>query len=454
MNEALKTELTKISGSASFRKARENAMGSKNPSDRLNHLSAYMKNILEDSSLCVMGRTFYYFDGCSYLEIGRDELNTLLYNFMCDTGVMPSDVVRVLPHCFFKIQDKPFRPQANLIAFENCILNVDNMRTFSFSDKLHVNYKVNYSYDPQAECPMWEKFLNRVLPDKTKQAVLQEFIGMIYLDRTRVSVEKALFLLGKGANGKSVIARVIKGIVGPGAVCSFTPQQLTYSEYAVAETEGKRLNYCEEIDSRGEVTDKMKAIISSEPIQARRPYGEYISVRPPAMIFNLNELPPMPDRSYGFWRRQLIVRFEVTIPERERDKMLSEKMKEEYPGIFRWAMDGLARLKSQNYEFSSSKDVDDAIETARAENNPVLAFMREYGYMPEPLFPGQEIEKMRASDLAAKFYNEYLGIDGVPPKVDIVRMGKELSRLGYRKIKSNQIFYEIFMDSVKNTKNG
>ena len=249
---------------------------------------------------------------------------------------------------------------------------------------------------------MWQRFLRRVLPDKTKRDVLQEFIGLIFLDRSKISVEKALFLLGNGANGKSVIAKVVKGIVGADYVSSYTPQQLVSSEYAVAGTCGKRLNYCEEVDSRGSIPGNMKAIISGEPIQARNPYGAYITVHPPVMMFNLNEMPPMPDKSYGFWRRQIIIEFDVTIPEKERDKALAAKLQPEYPGIFQWALRGLERLRNNNYELMSS------------------------------------------SDLSERFFRDWLCHEGKVSKVELVRFGIEMSKLGYKKMKKSNIQYKIY----------
>ena len=447
MSKEISEELRGIASEKALSGKVSRALGIKSPGDRVNALSVCLQEVLERSSLCVCDNKFSGYEEGHFVMIGKEEMSTLLYNFMGDISILPSDASKLLQHCFFKIQGKRVRSSSNLMAFSNCVLNLDNGRVFDFSKQLLVSYKVDYPYDLDAKCPLWDKFLKRVLPDEGKRMVLQEYVGMIYLDRAKVSVEKALFLLGGGANGKSVIARTIKGIVGHQATTSFTPYQLTYSEYAVAETDGKRLNYCEEIDSRSEVTDKMKAIISSEPIQARKPYGEYMSVRPPAMIFNLNELPPMPDRSYGFWRRQIIIPFDVTIPPSQRDKTLSEKLKGEYPGIFQWAMRGLERLKRNNYEFTPCEGITRAVEDARMDNSPILAFMDGCGYSPQATESSLPPEKMPVGNLARQYYREYICCDEDPDKSEIVKFGRELSRLGYRKMKSNSIVYLIHKTS-------
>lgn len=422
----------------------DNALSLSNTYQRCNSLISIICDVIKSSTLSISGKGYVHYDGKIYCTIDSDALNSFLYIFLCNLGIEPIDVVKILPHIFLQIRSRRINITDNLIAFKNCVLNLDNMKTFPFSSELKVGYMVDYAYEEEAECKLWQKFLNRVLPDKTKRDVLQEFVGLIFLDRSKVCVEKALFLLGGGANGKSVIAKTIKGIVGHEAVSTFTPQQLVASEYAIAGTYGKRLNYCEEVDSRGCIPDKMKAIISGEPIQARNPYGSYITVHPPVMMFNLNELPAMPDKTYGFWRRQIIIEFDVTIPESERDKTLAVKLQGEYPGIFQWALRGLSRLKRNNYEFSCSDSIDDTIKYAQIINNPVMAFMEANRYAPKMQDYECQENYVPASELSERFFHDWMGRDGKIPKTELVRFGLELSKLGYEKIKRSTIQYKIY----------
>ena len=49
------------------------------------------------------------------------------------------------------------------------------LREHQREDLFH--YTLPYSYDPQAECPQWEKFIARVLPEPDEQLLLGEYIG-------------------------------------------------------------------------------------------------------------------------------------------------------------------------------------------------------------------------------------------------------------------------------------
>ena len=69
-------------------------------------------------------------------------------------------------------------------------------------------YTLPYSYDPQAECPQWDNFIDRVLPAPDAQQLLREFIGYILMSDHRL--EKMLLLYGEGLNGKSVTLEVVE----------------------------------------------------------------------------------------------------------------------------------------------------------------------------------------------------------------------------------------------------
>ena len=73
-----------------------------------------------------------------------------------------------------------------------------NLREHRKEDFL--TYCLPFSFSSEAEAPLFMKYLNRVLPDKSSQLVLQEFIGYIFIKHLKL--EKALILYGFGQNGK------------------------------------------------------------------------------------------------------------------------------------------------------------------------------------------------------------------------------------------------------------
>jgi len=64
-------------------------------------------------------------------------------------------------------------------------------------------------------------------------------------------------------------------------------------------------------------------------------------------VFGTNDLPPFADRSNGIWSRLRIIPFNQVFRDTNRDNknLKYELVREELPGIFLWAVHGLAKLR-------------------------------------------------------------------------------------------------------------
>lgn len=258
--------------------------------------------------------------------------------------------------------------------------NGHKLRKFESSDFL--TYQLPFDYNPKAQAPLFDKFINRVLPDKLLQYVLAEFIGYIFISVKYLKLEKALMLYGGGANGKSVFYEIVCALLGDENVSGFDVDSLTDKEgYHRAELPNKLVNYSSELSARQVVADKFKQLVSGEKMQARLPYGNPFTIVDFAkMIFNCNKLPRNPEHTHAFFRRCLIVPFEQTIPEHEQDKQLSKKIIEaELPGVFNWVLLGLNRVLAQK-GLTDCPAVNNARKQYELDSNNVNQFIEDRGY--------------------------------------------------------------------------
>jgi putative DNA primase/helicase len=152
--------------------------------------------------------------------------------------------------------------------------------------------------------------------------------------------------------------------------------------YYRAEIVNKLLNYASEI-SKEMNCDLFKKLASGEAFTARSPYGKPFEVRNYAkMIFNANELPKDTEQTNAFFRRFIIIPFNVQIPEAEQDKELHRKIIDsELAGIFNWVLDGLKRLLS-NKKFTDCTAIDETLKQYRTESDSVQMFLDENNYQP------------------------------------------------------------------------
>jgi len=242
------------------------------------------------------------------------------------------------------------------------------------------HYCLGYNYEPSAECPKWMAFLQEVLPERGAQRVLQEFLGCIFMDRSKYKLECMMLLYGTGANGKSVVYEIIQDIVGYENMSSYDVSDLTRSntkDYNLSEIDGKLVNYCSDMDYKDSSGGGFKKLISGEAVMAREIQKSPREIRDfPIMMDNVNMLPDTSDKSDGHFRRYVIVPFEVTIPKEKQDKKLRLKLREELPGILNWILEGRSRYISNNCKFSDSTLIDSIQLKYRKDQDSIFAFIQ------------------------------------------------------------------------------
>ena len=273
-----------------------------------------------------------------------------------------------------------------------------NLRKFNRKDFL--TYQLPFSYNPEAKAPLFKKYLNQVLPDEESQKILAEYLGFVFIKNgnNTIKEEKALILYGTGANGKSVFFEIVNALLGNNNISNYSLQDLTNENgYYRAMIANKLINYASEINGKME-TSIFKQMVSGEPVPARLPYGKPMELKQYAkLIFNCNELPKDVEHTNAYFRRFLIIPFNVTIPEKEQDKKLHNKIiNNELSGVFNWVLEGLNGLISQN-GFTDCKAADNSLEQYKTESNSVKLFLNEAGY-------GKDAED---SQLIKNLYPEY-----------------------------------------------
>lgn len=248
------------------------------------------------------------------------------------------------------------------INFRNGTLDLGTMKLEAHDWNDFFCYVLPYSYDPNADCPLFSRYLDEVMPDKDAQKVLAEFVGYIFTD---LKLEKAAFLYGAGRNGKSVFVEIIEALVGKDNVSHESLSDLCGSvgENHRANIIGKLLNTCSDVSPAASQGDVFKRLVSGEQISAKVLYKDVVTTdNYGRMLFCLNELPETKDHSDGYYRRMLIIPFKVQIPKSKVDPMLARHIiSSELPGIMNWALEGRKRLVANN-RFSDCSLIDKALE--------------------------------------------------------------------------------------------
>lgn len=218
------------------------------------------------------------------------------------------------------------------------------------SPELFITYGLNYDYAPDAICPRWNKYLSEVQPEAANRESLQMMSGLALVPDCRYNV--SFFLYGPAGTGKSVFVNVLTALVGAENCCCIPLAKLG-NRFGLAPLTTKLLNIVGELPQMPEngrsadVEGFFKSITSGDVIPVERKGIDGWDARAMArMVFATNVMPTFTDRSDGVWDRVRIIPFnQVFRGKPNQNHNLTAELLEELPGIFNWALLGLAKLR-------------------------------------------------------------------------------------------------------------
>jgi putative DNA primase/helicase len=231
-----------------------------------------------------------------------------------------------------------------LFACENGTIELETgeLRSHDRADRITKLSPV--TYDPEATCPLWLSFLDRVFAsDQALVDFLKRAVGYSLTGDTSAQV---LFLLwGSGANGKTTAIETLRALLGDYG--QQTPAE-TFLERRdsipndVARLRGARLAAAVETPESRRLNETMvKRMTGGDTMAARFMRGEWFEFRPLFKVWlATNHLPIVRGTDEAIWRRIRLIPFTVTIPEDERDLRMVDKLRAELPGILNWALEG------------------------------------------------------------------------------------------------------------------
>ncbi|CAJ0776287.1 DNA primase family protein [Ralstonia chuxiongensis] len=322
-----------------------------------------------------------------------------------------------------------FAPDLHHLCLLNGTLNLNSFELEPHSPKHRLRTRLNIAWQPEALAPKWMAYLDSIFqpdPDKAEKiAFLQEWMGYLLVPDTKM--HKMLWLVGSGANGKSVLLSVVEALVGKANISNAMLDSFHLS-YVRAELDGKLVNVAGEMAADAMINDGfIKAIVAGDTIEAARKYKPSFSFKPfVRLMAATNNLPRTNDLTHGFSRRAIILTFNRQFATREQNPNLVKELVEELPGILAWAVEGLRRLRAQqNLTIPPSSET--AVAAYMADANPVQLFANEC------LVKAPNGRGIRTKDIYP-LYNQWCRRYGYQPRNDVT-FSKALKGLGFEQKK-------------------
>lgn len=310
-------------------------------------------------------------------EPGEEAVKSYLPHHLGDVDWNPTRadaVVRWLYDTAPKLWDRPPLEKLNLL---NGILNLETGILEPHSPDYLCAVQLPVPFNLEAKCPTIERFIGEVFPPDVVR-LAYEIAGWLCTPDTWW--QKAMMLVGTGANGRSTYLNLLTALLGKANVTSLTLQDITDTRFGAAELYGRLANVSADLPHNAlRSTSLFKMLTGGDRITAERKYGQPFSFEPFArLVFSANEPPATPDGTYAFFRRWIIVPFPNRFEGKRDDKRLLTKLTapNEVSGFLNLALAAYARAKKRT-AFTTGESLDIGMKEFKALVDAAAAFLQE-----------------------------------------------------------------------------
>lgn len=275
-----------------------------------------------------------------------------------------------------------FNPESNTINCLNGEIRVSETGV-TLEPHMRENYRTSQipvAYAPDAECPQFSRFLNDIFREdedsEQKKTSLLEMMG--YSLTSTAILQKAMILVGSGANGKSVLLSVLEALCGRKNCAAVQPRDFE-NTFKIAHLHGKLANIVTEFQEGSSIAeDVFKAIISGDPLSCSHKYSKEFEFNPYCTLwFSTNHLPHIRDFSDAVFRRAIIIQFNEKFEGRSADPFLVKKLIKELPGILNLCLVAYQALVERGGEFTEAPSSKRTKAEWRVNSDQLMQFIED-----------------------------------------------------------------------------
>jgi putative DNA primase/helicase len=267
-----------------------------------------------------------------------------------------------------------------LVVMENGLFHLPTRDLVPHTPDLFTLHALAFGYDPQAPPPKrCFRFLDELWgDDQEAKDTLAEIMGYILSGDTRQ--QKIFLLVGPLRSGKGTIGRVLRGLLGDHNVAAPTMSSMV-TNFGLSPLIGKPLALVSDarLSTRADssvAVERLLSISGEDSLTIDRKYRDpWTGQLPSRFLILTNELPRLVDSSGALAGRFVVLTTTRSFFGKE-DPTLTDKLLEEIPGIFNWALEGLDRLRDRGH-FVQPDSSTANIELMADLTSPIGAFLRQ-----------------------------------------------------------------------------
>lgn len=342
-----------------------------------------------DNIIKLNGKLYIYRDGI--YESGDEYIEAAMIEHI--PNLTQSKRKEVLAYLNLVVKKESTLAAANLIAFNNGVLNIVDGSFSEFSPEFIITNKIPHNYNPDAQSDLLDGVMRKLAcNDETVLKLLYQSIGYCFYRRNEL--RKSFFLLGEKRNGKSTFLDMVSTLLGEDNTSNLDLCEIG-DRFRTAELTGKLANIGDDInDEWVSNTAIFKKVVSGDTVTVERKGKDPFKLRSFAkFFFSANSLPRLGrgKDSRAVLDRLVIIPFDAKFSKEDPDydPFIKYKLRDEdvMEALIAKAIPALKDVLIDQ-EFERCDKVTKNLEEFEKSNNPILEFYEEIDegdYLNEPI---------------------------------------------------------------------
>ena len=342
-----------------------------------------------DNIIKLNGKLYIYKDGI--YECGDEYIEATMIEHI--PTLSQSKRKEVLAYLNLLVKQESGLADANLIAFNNGVLNVIDDTFSGFSPEYIITNKIPHNYNPHAKSELLDGvMLKLACGDETVLKLLHQAVGYCFYRRNEL--RKSFWLLGEKRNGKSTFLDMVQTLLGEVNVSNLDLCDIG-DRFRTAELSGKLANIGDDIsDEWLSNTATFKKVVSGDVVTIERKGKDPAKLRSfSKFFFSANSLPRLGKGkdSGAVMDRLVVIPFDATFSkdDPDYDPFIKYKLREEVvmEALIAKSIPALREVLGDQ-EFAQCDRVNRNMAEYEKINNPILEFyeeLSEVDYINEPI---------------------------------------------------------------------
>lgn len=337
----------------------------------------------------INGKLHIYRDGI--YECGDEFLEAAMIEHI--PGLSQSKRKEVLSYLTLIVKNENTIADANLIAFNNGVLDIVTESFSEFSPEYIITNKIPHNYNPDAHSELLDSVMHKLAcQDETVLKLLYQAVGYTFYRRNEL--RKSFFLLGEKRNGKSTFLDMVGNLLGESNVSNLDLCEIG-QQFKTAELAGKLANIGDDInDEWVSNTAIFKKVVTGDVVTVEKKGKDPFKLRSFAkFFFSANSLPRIGrgKDSAAVLDRLVIIPFDAKFSKGDADydpfikyKLRCEEVME---ALIAKSIPALREVLAEQ-EFANSEKVDKSLQEFETSNDPITEFFNELDesdYLNEPI---------------------------------------------------------------------